>query len=160
MSTSSGSGRSQSSKSTGTKKSDNALSARSNPALGEVAWLIEIQLTNDPRTTNLDRIRRLIDIYGTKSKYLQDSWPSLDQEGMAELGAACSYQEVPDQRYRSSMRALYRLKEEQRRQLQEHISRLQGRKTKLEEALAYSRHPEMFRAKMEPLINDYSKFSL
>lgn len=99
-------------------------------------------------------------MYGTKIKYLQDTWPSADQEGMSELGAACSYQEIEDEKYRKSMRALYRLKEEQRRQLREHISRLEDRKKKLEEALSYISHEAMFRAKMEPLINDYSKFSL
>lgn len=146
--------------SAGTKNSETGLGECPNPALGECAWLIELKLTAHPHTKNLAQIRRLIDIYGTKIKYLQDTLPSRDQGGMPELETACSYIEINDDEYRKTVRAMYRLKEEQRRQLQEHIARLQDRKRKLEEALSYSRHHAMFRAKMEPLINDYSKFSL
>ena len=143
-----------------TKNSESGLSECPNPALGEGAWLIELKLTAHPQTTNLARVRRLIDIYGTKINYLQDTMPSVDQGGMPELETACSDHEIMKDEYRKIVRAMYRLKEEQRRQLQEHISRLRDRKGKLEEALSYRRHHAMFRAKMEPLINDYSKFSL
>ncbi|KAF7512577.1 hypothetical protein GJ744_000838 [Endocarpon pusillum] len=84
MSASSGIGHPQRS-SADTENSETGLSRCPNPALGEGAWFIELNLTVQPHTKNLAQIRKLIDIYGTKIKYLQDTLPSRDQGGMPEL---------------------------------------------------------------------------
>ena len=130
----SGSSSQQSHQGAETQESDNAWNERPPNALGGGAWLLELKLTIHPRTTNLLHIRRLIDIYDTKIKYLQDNMLPHSREGMFVLQAAADYHQTTHFSYRESLKSRYRVKERHRRQMQDQISRIGDRKSRLEEA--------------------------